>query len=226
MSGEEEDFGDEVIIECDGEDVVLDEGFDLPPLPPAPEKPPEDTITPSLRARFNPSSGAAMRLIKDLKEMMQSNSKELGFSCEPIGNDIFNWGVKVFGFDKGSEMHKDLQRYKVQTGRDWVDMLVTFHPDYPNYPPFVRVVQPRFMFHTGRVTVGGSLCTDILTMESWNPMYDIVGLMVNIFSEIMNGGPRIDFSNPRPYSLQEAREAFERVASQHHWKTSGWGPTK
>jgi ubiquitin-conjugating enzyme E2 Q len=123
-------------------------------------------------------------------------------------------------------MHSDLQVYKKKTGRDWVDLVVTFHPDYPNFPPFVRVVRPRFTFHTGRVTVGGSLCTDVLTMRSWNPMYDIVGLMVNIFSEITNGGPRIDFRDDREYSLREARDAFERVAGEHGWRTSGWVPDK
>jgi ubiquitin-conjugating enzyme E2 Q len=134
--------------------------------------------------------------------------------------------VRVFGFDKKSPMYQDILRYKKATGRDYVEMQVSFPPDYPMLPPFVRVVQPRFMFHTGRVTVGGSLCTDILTLAGWNPMYAIQSLMIAIFSEILNGNPRIDFGLNEPYSLQEATAAYRRVASDHGWKVSEWLPDK
>ena len=223
MSEEEEI----VIVDDDDGDIIIDEDMDddQPENSPSPE-PEEDNTLQNLIAKFNPQTGAARRLIYDLKEMMHSNPDELGFSTQPKGTDIFNWEVRIFGFEKGTPMFDDLARYKKETGRGYVEMCVTFPPDYPNNPPFVRVVQPRFMFHTGRVTVGGSLCTDILTLESWNPLYDIQGLMVNIFSEIMNGKPRIDFQNKFPYSLQEARAAYQRVANDHGWKTSKWLPDK
>jgi hypothetical protein len=48
--------------------------------------------------------------------------------------------------------------------------------------------------------------------------------MIAVFSEILNGNPRIDFSVAEPYSLQDARLAFMRVAADHKWKTSGWLP--
>jgi ubiquitin-conjugating enzyme E2 Q len=222
---EEEDFGEEVVIECGDGDIE----FDLDPEPVRAAPPPkkeEDTVLQGLIGRFNPKTGPARRLLYDLREMMKSNPKELGFSTEPCGNDIFNWKVQVFGFEKGTPMFEDLGQYKKKTGRDYVEMQVTFPPEYPNCPPFVRVIQPRFQFHTGRVTVGGSLCTDILTLESWNPLYDIQGLMVAIFSEILNGNPRIDFGQPQPYSLQEAKKAYLRVARDHGWRTSGWLPDK
>jgi ubiquitin-conjugating enzyme E2 Q len=224
MADEEEDFGDEVVIEAGDDDIE----FELDPSPPPapPPKKEEDSVLQGLIARFNPKTGPARRLLYDLREMMQANPKELGFATEPCGNDIFNWQVRVFGFEKGTPMFKDLAQYKKKTGRDYVEMQVTFPPDYPNCPPFVRVIQPRFQFHTGRVTVGGSLCTDILTLESWNPMYDIQGLMVAVFSEILNGNPRIDFQNPQPYSLQEAKQAYLRVANDHGWRTSKWLPDK
>ena len=226
---EEENFPDdeEVIIGGDDDDeIVVDVSSDDEQQTPQEETSPDQQLVSSLMAKFNPKTGAARRLIYDLKEMMQSNPSELGFSTHPHGTNIFSWEVRLFGFEKGTPMFDDLKRYEKETGRGYVEMCVTFPPDYPNLPPFVRVVRPRFQFHTGRVTVGGSLCTDILTLESWNPMYDIQGLLVNVFSEIMNGKPRIDFGNPTPYSLQEARAAYQRVASDHGWKTSSWLPDK
>jgi ubiquitin-conjugating enzyme E2 Q len=227
---EEEDFGndEEVVIgDEDGSDIELDDSFDPVFRDEEKEKPPaQDEEMQKLIVRFNPQSGPARRLLYDLREMMKADSKQLGFMTEPVGNDIFNWEVRLFGFEAGSQMASDMIKYKRATKRDYVELHVTFPPDYPNCPPFVRVVEPRFAFHTGRVTVGGSLCTDILTMESWNPLYDIQSLMVNVTAEILNGKPRIDFANPQPYSLQEAKMAYMRVANDHRWKTSGWLPAK
>ena len=117
-----------------------------------------------------------------------------------------------------------MELYKKKTRRDYIEMLISFPPDYPFNPPFVRVIQPRFQFHTGRVTVGGSLCTDVLTDAGWSPIYTIEYLMLNIISLIIEGEPRIDFNNMYPYTLNEAKSAFQRVAAQHNWKINSWLP--
>lgn len=186
----------------------------------------DKTITNILMDRFRPNTPTAIRLIQDLKKMMKSKEDELGFRASPFGNDLFSWEVQLFKFDKGSDIEKDLQQYQKQTGRNYIQLQVSFPPDYPISPPFVRVIQPRFKFHTGRVTVGGSLCTDILTMEGWSAAYDIESLFINITSAIIDGKPRIDFSNSTPYSIEEAKQAFVRVASDHGWKISNWLPKK
>ena len=36
-----------------------------------------------------------------------------------------------------------------------------FPIDFPSRPPFVSVWRPRFMFHTGHVTIGGSICAQV-----------------------------------------------------------------
>lgn len=224
---EEEQFDEEYIIEDNDDEFEIDENLVGVVDEPEPEEEPErDTTMDELICKFNPKTGPARRLLYDLREVMKSNPQELGFSTQPKGSDLFNWEVRVFGFEKGTPMWNDLQEYKKKTGRDYVEMCVTFPPDYPENPPFVRVVQPRFQFHTGRVTVGGSLCTDVLTKDGFRPIYDITSLLVNICSEIMDGKPRIDFTKPVPYSLQEAREAFQRVARDHGWRISSWLPDK
>lgn len=237
---EEEQFDDDevAIIGDDGDDD--DDFFDHdgednapPPLTPV-EKPSKEALAQAKRReeiqalteRFQPKNATAHRLISDLQLIRNSNEKELGFRANPIKSDLFNWEIQLFGFEKGTPMYNDLQKYKKATGRDYVQLQVSFPPDYPNCPPFVRVVQPRFQFHTGRVTVGGSLCTDILTMESWNPTYDIESLMINVTTEIMAGKPRIDFNYTQPYSLEEAKHAYLRVANDHRWKPSSWLPSK
>ena len=48
-------------------------------------------------------------------------------------------------------------------------MHVVFPPDYPFAPPFIRVLRPRFAYRTGHVTLGGSICTQLLTRSGWSP---------------------------------------------------------
>jgi ubiquitin-conjugating enzyme E2 Q len=217
---EEEDFGEEVIIgDDDDPEFEIDEGdFPEPVAAAAPVAKPEDNLTGELLARFNPKTPAARRLIADLREVMSVKPEEIGFHTQPLNNNLFTWEVRLFGFDKKDPFYKDLMVYKKKTGRDYVEMQVTFPETYPSHPPFIRVVQPRFQFHTGRVTVGGSICTDVLTMDGWGPCYAIQSLLINIFAEIQMGKPRIDFDQSAPYSVEEARAAFRRVASDHHWK--------
>ena len=232
---EEEDFGDdeEVVIDGDDDDddgiITMDDDYAEPPKPQnaTPQNTNEEkrrAEIQSLTQRFQPKNASARRLISDLQIIRNTKEKELGFRANPASNDLFNWEIQLFGFDKGTPIFSDIQKYKKQTGRDYVQIQVSFPPDYPNSPPFVRVVQPRFQFHTGRVTVGGSLCMDILTLNGWNPTYDIESLMINVTSAILDGNPRIDFRSNHPYSLEEAKQAYLRVARDHGWKPNGWLP--
>ena len=232
---EEEEFNDdeEVIIDGDDDDdgIIGFDDDDEPQKPPA--QPPQQDADEerrkaeiqSLTQRFQPKNASARRLISDLQIIRKTKESDLGFRANPANGDLFNWEIQLFGFEKGSAILSDIQKYKKQTGRDYVQIQVSFPPDYPNSPPFVRVVQPRFQFHTGRVTVGGSLCMDILTLNGWNPTYDIESLMINVTSAIIDGNPRIDFRFTQPYSLDEAKQAYLRVARDHGWKPNGWLPT-
>lgn len=220
--GEEED---EVILDddCSGcDDIVIASEDEY--IPPEEEKPKVDEDFENLKKKYNPSNAAQLRLLKDLREIQKADPKDMLFVAEPINGEISSWEVRINKFDPKDEIANDIKRYKKMTGKDYIKMHVSFPPDYPMHPPFVRVVEPRFQFHTGRVTVGGSLCTDVLTMESWNPMYDIQSLILNIISVMLDAKPKIDFNNMTPYSLEEAKNAYIRVASDHGWKTNTWMP--
>jgi ubiquitin-conjugating enzyme E2 Q len=91
--------------------------------------------------------------------------------------------------------------------------------NFPFAPPFVRVVRPVFAFHTGHITIGGSICMEILTSSGWSCAIAMESVFVSIRAEVASGGARLD---PRrfgeAYSESEARAAFKRVAMQHGWE--------
>ena len=170
-----------------------------------------------------------MRLIKDLKNISKSNPKELGFSATPVIHkksgmeNLYHWEVKLFGFEKGSELAKDMDKFKQKTGQDYISLELKFGSDYPFRPPFVRVLRPRFAFRTGHVTLGGSICMELLTNSGWNSTNDIESILIQIRAEMTSGGARLDagMSGNYEYSEQEAWEAFYRAASTHNWDVKG-----
>ena len=87
---------------------------------------------------------------------------------------------------------------------------------FPNSPPFVRVLRPRFKFHTGHVTIGGSLCTEVLT-SAWSSENDPFALLILLQNNLIDGNGQIDFQNVYDYTEREAQEAFARVANHHGW---------
>ena len=72
------------------------------------------------------------------------------------------------------------------------------------------------------MTVGGSICTELLVDEGWKPINDIESILTTIHMAITDkeSGGRIDFSNTSDFSEAEALEAFHRVAAHH--KSVGW----
>jgi hypothetical protein len=77
------------------------------------------------------------------------------------------------------------------------------------------------------VTVGGSLCIESLvntgTPTGWQPANSMWAILVQCKQLLVDGGGRIDFSQPYPYTKQEALAAFTRVASDHGWLSYGGG---
>ena len=102
---------------------------------------------------------------------------------------------------------------------------IRFPSDFPLSVPFVRVIRPRFQFHTGHVTIGGSICTKLLTPDGWKQMC-VDALLQSILLTLNEGGARIQLHpdqhclNPMwDYSFEEAKEAYKRMGYVHNWKT-------
>ena len=121
--------------------------------------------------------------------------------------------------EPGTDLARELVDHARRTGEsEAVQLEVSFSGDYPAAPPFVRVVSPRFEFHTGHVTVGGSVCLETLTTSGWNAELSMEGVLLLVRSAFADGGGRLDPVRAHvPYAEREARAAFERVARAHGW---------
>jgi len=178
------------------------------------------------------SKGATMRLFDDLKNIRKTKPKELGFSCHPVNIggklNIYDWEVHLFDFE--GPLADDMKTYSSQSGKNYVTLSMKFSSDYPFKPPFIRVVEPRFKFRTGHVTLGGAICMELLTVSGWTANNDITSILIQVRAEIgsKDGGARLappnDQAQYTPYNEQEAWTAYYRAASSHGWKTEGLGP--
>jgi len=232
MSSDEEDHNDEEEVEEDeeggeeGEDEEEDDNAylddddawlneeDLKPKP----KQERDLVQAENFATGSGSKEATQRLVRDLNNILKSEPEKFGVSAEPVGENLYVWAVKFFGFEPNSDLGKDLEKSKKARGIENVELEMRFPSEYPFKPPFIFVKRPRFQFHTGHVTIGGSVCMELLTASGWTPTNDIESILVQIRSEIIAGNARLDFANTSDYSEAEAKNAFARVARAHGWE--------
>lgn len=145
----------------------------------------------------------------------------------PDEGQICLWRVSLNHhlFKQSALLYKDLIDLKRQKKAEDinVELEVKFPASYPFEPPFVRVVSPRFIMHTGHITVGGSICMELLTSSGWSPACSFESLLVQVVMAFVEGEGRVDKANSlhgREYQEHEAREAFLRAARAHGWKTS------
>lgn len=156
---------------------------------------------------------ATQRLMSELELISKSNPEASGFSVEPIDDDLYQWEIKLFGFEDGEPLAKDLKKVP----GNCVTLHATFPADFPFAPPFLRVIRPRFRYMTGHITVGGSICFELLTKSGWSALNTLESVIVSIRTNMLVGGARIEKGNMPDYSLEEAREAFERTVQKHGW---------
>jgi ubiquitin-conjugating enzyme E2 Q len=165
------------------------------------------------------------RLMSEVRTLRKLNPKESGFIAQPSGDNLYEWNIRWHGFDHNTAFGTDMTEYECQTGKNYVELKMTFPSDFPNSPPFLRVIQPRFAFRTGHVTVGGSVCNEILTSQGWRSDFQIDGMLVTVFAGILNGAPRLERSSMTvPYSINEAISAFKRMSQVHGWGINSWFP--
>ena len=154
-----------------------------------------------------------------MREMRALQKLQDGLSVELVGDSLYQWVAVLSGgsFPEDCRLRAQLDELRRRGGAGDVVFDISFPKTYPFLPPFVRVVRPRFKFHTGHVTIGGSLCMELLTPKGWNPAYSFETVMVQIRAEMVSGNAELDLQNQNDYSEAEAREAFNRVARQHGW---------
>jgi len=160
------------------------------------------------------SAAATKRILKELQAIHRSDEHEQGFSVEvPDESIVYVWEVAFFGFEKNSALARDLARVP---GRQ-VILRVTFPSSFPSVPPYIRVIRPRFVYRTGHVTIGGSICTEMLTNQGWSASMTMESVLLGIRTNMVEGGARIDPRIQVDYSEEEARQAFDRMVRDHGW---------
>ncbi|KAK3085847.1 hypothetical protein FSP39_009580 [Pinctada imbricata] len=164
------------------------------------------------------SPAAVQRLFKDWKNF-KKDCEKFGLGGGPREKNILVWDI-ILKDIPDSRLSKDLEQYAKKYQTDpYIKMEMTFPTDYPMAPPFVRVVKPRFKFLTGHVTIGGSICMEMLTKSGWVPSNDIENILVQIRCEILsdpNAGLDLGNAN-REYTEHEAKDAFRRMVQRYNW---------
>lgn len=157
------------------------------------------------------------KLIKEYKiiaKTLKEDADSLGFRVDVDMDNAYLWNIFIDKFDNKEPVGQDMEMYKIKE----IQVELRFPPSYPFNPPFVRIVKPRFKQLTGHVTSGGSICSELLTNKHWVPTFSIESLIVNIKTDILEGGGRIDPQRlNQGYDLREAQESFQRVAKAHGW---------
>jgi ubiquitin-conjugating enzyme E2 Q len=104
-----------------------------------------------------------------------------------------------------------------------IEIQVKFGPQHPKTPPFIRVVKPRFLQFMngggGHVTAGGSICVDMLTMKGWKSDYALDQVLMVVHQALSSREPvPARLIGTGSYSVQEAVNAYIRVANTHGWQ--------
>lgn len=130
------------------------------------------------------------------------------------------WDLTLYNFEEDLPLARDMRRY----GIDAIHLEVHFWSDYPNSPPFIRVVHPRFRQFChgggGHVTAGGSMCLKPLTVSEdggWNSKISMVALINEVHNALTEREPPARIESTGKYGSFEALSAYRRVARNNGW---------
>jgi len=154
------------------------------------------------------------RLMREYQAINKQSPAILGFQVRLTEEDqLGKWMIYLERVDN-PRLEEQMRRLGIPA----IEIEITFKESYPIAPPFIRVVYPHFKFHSGHITVGGSLCMEMLTNQGWSPTFNVENVITQIKMAIADGGGEIDESNyKKRYTMDEALEAFKRVMSSHGW---------
>ena len=175
---------------------------------------------------------ATKRLSKTLQELVKvqnsSQLHELGWwiDVDQVEN-LYQWIIELHSFDKALPLSDDMKKAGITS----IVLEMRFTPSFPFFPPFVRVVRPRFLPFLsgggGHVTAGGAICMELLTNNGWLVTNSIESVLLQIRMAISSTDPRparLESRGARygdttsSYSVGEAIEAFKRACRTHGWQ--------
>ena len=116
------------------------------------------------KAALSKTTNRSKRLMMEFSNLVHSDVVKVAVSLSG-GSVLDRWLVRLSpdSLPPDSLLRADVANLP----RNWpgsidhVRMEVLFPPMYPVEPPFFRVVYPRFCWHTGHVSWGGSVCLEV-----------------------------------------------------------------
>jgi len=168
---------------------------------------------------------ATDRLMKELMNIYKSESYKLNAYTIELKDDtnLYEWLVKLKGFDEESHLHQDLvQLHKTDNKTDHICLSITFTDRFPMQPPFVRVCYPVLI--GGYVLSGGAICMELLTPQGWSSAYSIEAAIMQISATLVKGKARVDFPGTQKvdgmYSWTKAQTSYKTLVHMHEKR--GW----
>ena len=171
------------------------------------------------------------RIMKEIKELQKYNDMEestqltneyglhMNFTFD-IDN-MYLWNIQIlrknfYDADKSEKDQCGLYQDMIHRHIETIEFEITLPSNYPFEPPFIRILQPRLQFRTGHVTMGGSICMELLTKGSWVCSMSVDKIMMMITQNLISGNARLDPTNwNKPYGMGEAKEAYDRMLRNH-----------
>ncbi|KAI4747080.1 hypothetical protein E4T50_02575 [Aureobasidium sp. EXF-12298] len=183
------------------------------------------------------NTNATRRLNQDLKALIDVQKKtplhELGWYIDPDKVDnLYQWIVELHSFNMFNEENRvlplatDMKKHNIKS----IVLELRFPGSYPNNPPFIRVVRPRFLPFMngggGHVTAGGAICHALLTTDGWLCTTTIESVLLQIRMAMASTDPkpaRLQIrgnyvaGDTNSYGSGEAVEAYKRACMAHGW---------
>ncbi|KAI0441290.1 hypothetical protein F4803DRAFT_552286 [Xylaria telfairii] len=174
-----------------------------------------------------PAQQTIQRELQKLQKVQSTTPlHELGWyiDFDKIDN-MFQLIVELHSFDPDLPLAIDMKA----AGLTSIVLEIRFLRGFPLTPPFIRVIQPRFVPFLqgggGHVTSGGAMCMELLTNTGWSPVSSMESVLLQVRLAICNLEPKParlegakDGHAHGQYGVREAVDAYMRAAASHGWE--------
>lgn len=155
----------------------------------------------------------AKRLMKELSDIERDTGSTHLFTVDLVNERLDEWNIKLYpaSIDSSSDLYADMKSLNVP----YILLQIQFPPDFPFYPPFLRVVSPTI--EKGFVMQGGAICLELLTPRGWSSAYSIESVIMQFAASVVKGHGRISktLNKSKSFNKKSAEEAFRNLVRTH-----------
>lgn len=123
----------------------------------------------------------------------------------------FIWLISL-KFPKDTMIYQDLEKHSKKFDREeTVELEIKFKYNFPETGPFIRIIEPRFIYSTGNITSQGIFSLDWLS--NWNPLLSMELVIHLIQTDLIESKARIDMRTDKLYQVKpnwERKKMFEK----------------